>query len=364
MKKIKVNLDRKKTLTYEICIGRDILDRVGPIMTKNNWASRYIIITDSNVADLYGGRVLSSLREIGIGAEMISFAAGETSKNFENMLNIVEGLIAMGADRKCGLIALGGGVVGDIAGFIASIFMRSVPYVQIPTTLLAMVDSSIGGKTGIDLRAGKNILGSFYQPKGVFIDLDFINTLPAREFNNGMAEVIKYGIIDDEELFRQLEEEISALQDREPGFLERIISISCRIKKGIIEIDETEKGLRRILNFGHTIGHAVEAESGFAIAHGEAVSIGMAVSARISEKMKYLSPEDRARIESLIASAGLPCRIPDSITTEGILSRIRVDKKKEGDNLHFVLIKKIGMPFINGSVSEPALRDVIEELRK
>jgi 3-dehydroquinate synthase len=268
-----------------------------------------------------------------------------------------------GADRQSGVVALGGGVVGDIAGFLASIFMRGIPYIQVPTTLIAQVDSSIGGKTGIDLASGKNLLGTFAQPKAIFINIGFLKTLPLEELNNGLAEIIKYGIIDDPFILEELEKQPGAMASRDEGLLERIVAKCCGIKKGIVEIDETEKGIRRILNFGHTLGHAIEAESGYAIAHGRAVVLGMLGAAKISEKMGYLQEKDKKRIEKLVASLELPCRIPENIGTEAILSRLQSDKKKEGDSVRFVLLKKIGMPFMNGSVPENILRDVIKELK-
>lgn len=364
MKKIKVNLDKKICSSYEICIGYDILDRIGLIIAKSLPARNYVIITDSNVSALYGCALLERLRGMGLKTDMIEFPAGEDAKNISTALTIVERLLQLGADRKSAILALGGGVVGDMAGFIASAFMRSIPYMQIPTTLMAQVDSSIGGKTAIDLKEGKNLLGTFYQPKGVFIDVKFLETLSETEFNNGLAEVIKYGIIEDVEFFCFLEENLKAIKERDQGVLEKIIENSCRIKKGIVEIDERELGIRRVLNFGHTIGHAIEAESGYTISHGIAVSLGMVATARISEKLYDLPGEDRKRIENLIEAVGLPCRIPQTATTAGILMRLKTDKKKEGDVIHFVLLKKMGMPFVNGSVSESVLHDTVEGLKK
>lgn len=364
MKKIKVNLDKRISSSYEICIGYDILDRIGLIIAKNVPARHYVVITDSNVSTLYGQPLLNRLRGMGLSADMVDFPAGEKSKNVGTTLAIVERLIELGTDRSSALLALGGGVVGDMTGFIASTFMRSIPYINIPTTLMAQVDSSIGGKTAIDLREGKNLLGTFYQPKGVFIDVKFLDTLPETEFYNGLAEVIKYGIIEDVELFHFLEEHISDIKGRDYGVLVKIIESSCRIKKGIVEIDERDNGLRRILNFGHTIGHAVEAESAYTVSHGIAVSLGMAAAVRISEKLHSFPSEERNRIENLMDSLELPLRIPQSVSTDGILSKLKMDKKKEGNMIHFVLLKKMGMPFINGGVPESVLRETLEGLRK
>jgi len=364
MKKIKVNLDKKVSSSYEICIGYDIVDRIGLIIAKNLPARHYLIITDSNVSALYGEAFLNRLRGMGISVDMIDFPAGEDSKNITSALAIVERMIELGADRSSALLALGGGVVGDMTGFIASTFMRSVPYINVPTTLMAQVDSSIGGKTAIDLPEGKNLLGTFYQPKGVVIDVKFLDTLPEVEFHNGLAEVIKYGIIEDIELFRFLEEHVKAIKERDCEILVKIIENSCRIKKGIVEIDEKDKGLRRILNFGHTIGHAIEAESHYTVAHGVAISLGMVAAVRISEKLYDLPGEERNRIENLMKTVGLPCRIPHTVTNNGILSRLKMDKKKEGSVIHFVLLKKMGMPFINGGVPESVLGETLEGMRK
>jgi len=363
MKKIKVNLDRRTSHSYEICTGTNILDRIGVVIAKNNAASRYAVISDSNVAPLYGEQFLTLMRKMGLNATLLEIAAGETSKNMETTLSVVGKLIALGIDRDSVLIALGGGVIGDLTGFIASLYMRSIPYIQIPTSLLAQVDSSIGGKTGIDLPEGKNLLGTFYQPKMVFIDLHFLATLPEEEFNNGLAEIVKYGIIDDRELFAILEEKIEAVKNRDMDILEMIVRRAGKIKKGIVEIDEKDVGIRRILNFGHTIGHALEASSEYTVSHGNAVAVGMIAAARTSEKLHHLSPADRSRIEHLISAMGLLDHIPEQVKTADIISRMRSDKKKKGDAIHFVLLKKIGVPFINGSVDEGLVQDIIEELR-
>jgi 3-dehydroquinate synthase len=364
MTRIEVNLEKKPSTSYEIYIGQNILDRMGLVITKKNWASRYIIITDSNVSPLHGDRVQAALKEMGLKVDQIDFPAGEASKNIQTIFSIIHRMIEVGADRTSALIALGGGVVGDITGFVASIYMRGIPYIQVPTTLLAQVDSSIGGKTAIDLPQGKNILGTFHQPKGVFIDLAFLKTLPPREFGNGLAEIVKCGIIDDPELLSLLEKEAEAIRNQDMILLEKIIARTCRIKKGIVEIDEMETGLRRILNFGHTIGHAIEAESGYSISHGEAVSVGMVAAANISDRLKYLPSEDRERIRSLIRMIGLTDRIPPTLSTDGVSSRIKRDKKKEGDIVRFVLLKKIGVPFVNGGVPEALVRETIEALKK
>jgi 3-dehydroquinate synthase len=363
MNQIKVQLDSQTSHSYKIYIGRDIIDRVGVLLNKGNWINRYVIITDSRVKALHGKRVLDTLRQMDLKIDLIDFPAGEVSKNIQTCLQLVEKLIALSADRHTALIALGGGVTGDMTGFIASIYMRGLPFFQLPTTLMAQVDSSIGGKTGIDLPVGKNLLGTFYQPQAVFVDLTFLQTLPDVEFNNGLSEILKHGIIEDPQLLTSLEEEAQAVKQKDFKLLERIITKSCRIKKRIVEMDEKEGGLRRILNFGHTLGHAVEAESGYALSHGQAVAIGMVYAATLSEKLNYLPRADRERIESLIKVFDLPHRIPKDLETKALMSRLNKDKKKEGSLIPFILLKKIGLPFINGDISKTIIRETIEALK-
>jgi len=363
MKKMKVYLDRRQSRSYEICIGYDIIDRIAMMIAGSRVAGRYVIMTDDCVGSLYGGTLLDHLRNMGVSADMVIFPAGERSKNFQTVLNLAGQLLTLGADRQTALIALGGGVVGDLTGFIASIFMRGVPCIQIPTTLMAQVDSSIGGKTAIDLTQGKNLLGTFCQPAGVFMDIKCLDTLPESEYQSGLAEVVKYGVIDSEALFQQLEGGVESIRSRKRPFLEEVIETSCMIKKGIVEMDEREQGLRRILNFGHTLGHALESASEYRFSHGSAIALGMIGAARLSQKL-YGLPEDQCeRVERLIASLGLICRIPSNMATRDILAGLQRDKKKEGDTVHFVMLKKIGLPFINGGVPAQLLRETIEELK-
>ena len=363
MKKIRLNLDRKTARSYDIHVGRDILDRAGLLLAKNNWASRYAVVSDSRVASLYGDEVLALLRRMDLKVDRIEFPEGEASKTVPTCLGIIEKMAALGMDRTSAVIALGGGVTGDVAGFAASIFMRGIPCIQIPTTLLAQVDSSIGGKTGVDTEAGKNYIGTFHQPKAVFSDISFLKTLPEAEIRNGLAEIVKYGIIESPEILDLLEGQAEALLQRDAALLESLVLKCCRIKKGIVELDEKDTGLRRILNFGHTVGHALEAESDFRLSHGDAVSIGMAAAVSVSERMRYLSAEDRERILALIRGLGLADRVPRDLAVEGILSRLKKDKKKQGSAVHFVLLKRPGMPFLNGGVPEPLIRETVEELR-
>ena len=363
MKKLKVHLDRKQSQSYEICIGYDIFDRIAVMIANSRIAARYAIVTDDCVGSLYGEMLLAHLAGVGVRSDLIVFPAGERSKNVRSVLDVTGKLLDLGVDRKSALIALGGGVTGDLAGFIGSVYMRGIPCIQVPTTLLAQVDSSIGGKTAIDLPQGKNLIGTFSQPAAVFIDIKCLDTLPAAEYQNGLAEVAKYGIIDSEDLFRKLEGGAEMIRSRNRPFLEAVIQSACTIKKGIVEMDEREQGLRRILNFGHTLGHALETVSGYRLAHGNAVAVGMIAAARISQKLHGLPAEDLKRIEGLVASLSLACRIPRDLALEDILTALQRDKKKDGDAIHFVLLKKIGLPFVNGGVPDNLLRETIEELR-
>ena len=363
MRLIKVSLDKKSSASYEIRIGYKIIDRIALIIAKNFNAGRYVLITDNSVGSLYAKQMMDSFKDVGLNINLLEFPAGESSKNINTVQDIVGKLLELGADRGTMLIALGGGVVGDMVGFIASIYMRGIPYIQIPTTLIGQVDSSIGGKTAIDLPHGKNLLGTFHQPRSVFVDLFFLETLPQKELNNGLAEIIKYGIIDDEKMFRMLEENMEAIKNRDSALLTKLVENCCRIKKSIVEIDEKEQGLRRLLNFGHTLGHAIEAVSKYTILHGEGVALGMIAAARISQKKKYLDIAQVKRIEEIIQRAALPVKIPRYFSADEIISRLAMDKKKKDDIVHFVLLKKIGMPFVNGGIEDKLIADVIEEMR-
>jgi 3-dehydroquinate synthase len=239
-----------------------------------------------------------------------------------------------------------------------------VPYVQIATTLVAQVDSSVGGKTGIDLPEGKNLLGTFYQPKAVFIDLSLLKTLSDNDFKNGLAEIIKYGIISDEKMFELLEQDRAAVVERQPPVMRTLVERSCRIKARIVEMDEQEGGLRRILNFGHTIGHAVEAASDYRLTHGEAVAVGMAAAAKMSDKLGFLDERSCQRIIAVIRQYGLPTEIPKYFNTEDILGFMASDKKAVGTHLHFVLIRRIGVPFVTAEVPQSVIIDVIEGLSR
>jgi 3-dehydroquinate synthase len=364
MERIRVNLEKSVKDSYEIVIGEDVIERAGLTTKVKDEIDRYVIVTDSNVNPLYGQQVLERLKETTRPVDIIEVPAGENSKSLETVLGVARRLVGLGASRKSLLIALGGGVVGDVTGFVASTYMRSIPYVQIPTTLLAQVDSSVGGKTGVDLPEGKNLVGTFYQPKAVYIDLSVLKTLSDRDFGNGLAEIIKYSIIANDGLFELLEQEKAGIENRDISLMKSLVGRSCKIKADIVEVDEKESDLRRILNFGHTLGHALEAASNYGLSHGQAVAVGMVGAAMISRKLDHLDEGSLARVIALIESYGLPTTIPSGMETARITGFMATDKKAVGGQLHFVLTKAIGAPFVTPDVPSGVVVEAIEELRR
>lgn len=362
MNEINVTLRRVEDRSYDIIVGCRILRNLGETLRKRGMAGSLVIVTDSIVEKLWGQRILDGLQSSGICAEMMAFPAGEKSKKTEVVENLARGLVRKGADRKTILVALGGGVVGDISGFLASIFLRGVPYVGIPTTLLAQVDSSVGGKTGVDLPEGKNLLGTFYQPRFVFIDVSFLSTLPDEEFFNGLAEVIKYGVILDKEFFEFLETMRAKIVNRDEESLERIVSRCCALKRNVVVEDEKESGLRRILNFGHTIGHALEALSNYRLRHGHAIAIGMVTASYMATALGICPKEETERLEKVISSYNLPNRIPEKFSPGDIVKKLKYDKKRYGKKLTWVLPSKIGAVELVSQLSEKQITGVLEHL--
>ncbi len=348
---------------YDILIGPGLLTEIGKMLRSDPIGESYFIITDSNVEDYVGIDLMALMGNEGLSVDMLSFPAGEASKNMDTVVTLARALLERGADRKSAILALGGGVSGDIAGFLASIYMRGIPFAQIPTTLLAQVDSSVGGKTGVDLPDGKNLLGTFYQPRRVFADIGVLSTLSQSELKNGLAEVVKYGMIRDPGLFQLLEEKWWDIVNLEPMVTAHIVKVSCAIKADVVANDEFEGGLRRILNFGHTVGHAVEAGAGYQIPHGEAVAIGMMVVSRLSVYKALMPEEDLKRLDALLEKLGLPRHVPSNIATEEILNLTRHDKKVQGGRVHFVLSKGIGKTLITDEISNEELARAIEGSR-
>lgn len=340
MANVKVSLGQR---SYRIQIESGLLQYAGKLCAKTGLSGLCAIISDANVEPLYATALLKSLENAGFVANLVTLPAGEKAKDLKVINEIYDKLAEFRLERKSFVVALGGGVVGDAAGFVAATYLRGIPFVQIPTTLLAQVDSSVGGKVGVNLKAGKNLVGSFHQPKLVLCDLDTLKTLPDREFKAGLAEVIKYGIIYDAKFFRWLEKEMPRILLREPKLLARIVARCCEIKAEVVGQDETETGLRAILNFGHTIGHAIEAISGYGkYLHGEAISIGQVLEARISQRLLGLRVEEVNRIEKLFAAAGLPIAIKLAAQKDKLFAAMAVDKKSSGGEVKFVLPEKIG----------------------
>ena len=357
MKDLTVGLEER---SYPIIIKQGLLDEIGSELQRNPFAKRYAIIADDDVAALFAERLLASLSNNGIEAEIITFPHGEGSKNLATVAELSSKLARLGFDRKDGLLALGGGVTGDITGFVAACYMRSIPFAQIPTTLLSQVDSSVGGKTGVDIPEGKNLIGAFYQPKAVYIDSQILQQLPQSEFLNGLAEVIKYGVIYDRDFFQFLEMGRKDILALDLQFIEDVIARCCKIKAAIVEADEKESDFRRILNFGHTFGHAVEAVSEYKLAHGSAVAMGMVAVSELAVLKGILDPREKERIENLIREFGLPVTIPQEYDRARIQEYLLTDKKTIGGKVFFVLPTKIGKVIITDEVEPELIEKALE----
>ncbi len=307
---VRVPLIERRDASYDIVVGRGLLAELPRLLREACPAVRYAVISDSHVAKLYGARLVARLHEGKLPAELFEFPAGEWNKTRETWAALSDRMLGAELGRDCAVVACGGGVVGDVAGFVAATYLRGVPYVQLPTTLLAMIDSSIGGKTGVDVPRGKNLLGAFHQPRLVVADLEVLDSLPPAQLAAGMAEAVKHGVIADALYFEFLEAAASALLARDAAALERAVTRSIEIKAEVVSADEREAGRRAILNFGHTVGHAVEAAAKFAVLHGEAVAIGMACEAQLAETLAIATPGTAARVRGLLERFGLPLALP------------------------------------------------------
>lgn len=328
--------------SYPILIGEGILNTIGKHLSDIGFPKRIAIVSNEMISDLYAEQVCASLAAAGFDLLLINLPEGEQFKNLKTLQILYDELISNNFDRGSGLLALGGGVIGDIAGFAAATFLRGIPFVQVPTTLLAQVDSSVGGKTAVNHPLGKNLIGSFYQPELVLIDVETLNSLDQREISAGLAEVIKYGVIHDQEFFIWLENNVLGLKGREVKVLITAVKRSCQIKADIVEVDEKEGSIRAFLNYGHTFGHAIEALSGYGEwKHGEAVAVGMVVAAKISVLQGMSKPEDTERIINLLESFGLPV-IPPNYPLSDYVAAMQRDKKVKQGTLSLVLNQGIG----------------------
>lgn len=360
---VPVSLGAPTDDSYNIIIARGLLPQIPALIKKIQGEKglkihRVAVITDSKLIKIYGKQLVALF---GAGSSLLHFPAGEASKCREMKNYLEDNLISAKFGRDSAIIAFGGGVVGDLAGFVASTYFRGVPYFQVPTSIIAQVDSSIGGKTAIDLPAGKNLIGGFYQPKGVFIDVDLLDTLPEEEFVNGLAEVVKHAMIMDRKLFEFLEENVSAILSKDKKILVEMLKRSCAIKAEVVGKDLKETNLRKILNFGHTVGHALETLSDYGLNHGRAVSIGMAAEAFISLKAGFLSAEKDLRLSRLIRRFGLPTKLPSESPPEEIMKAMGMDKKNEKGKVHYTLPSGIGeMKRIHGKYAIPVNVSLVE----
>ena len=347
--------------SYVIKVGGSLLSRLGAECAQLKLGQRCAVITDTNVARHFAKAAVKSLAASGFKPVLITVPAGEKSKRLAVVEKCYDQLAAHRLERKSFIVALGGGVVGDLAGFVAATYLRGIPFVQVPTSLLAQVDSSVGGKTGVNLTAGKNLVGAFYQPRLVLCDLDTLAKLPRREYVSGLAEVVKYGVIYDAVLFAQLERHLPKLLQRDAATLAAVVARCCEIKAAVVGEDETESGLRAILNFGHTIGHAIENSSGYGkFLHGEAIAIGQVAAAKLSQKILGLPSDDVARIEKLFVQAGLPVEIKvNAARRKKLFAAMLLDKKVSGGEVKFVLAEKIGKVKFGCRVATKAINGVL-----
>ena len=361
MERIKVDLDSR---SYEIIIGQDILGQIGAAVKRLNLTPKILIISNASIAGLYADKIKDSLEQAGFEVKVVTVPEGEKSKSIKEAEFLYNKMLDLRLDRNASILSLSGGVIGDLSGFVAATYMRGIAYVQAPTTLLAQVDSSVGGKTGLNLPRGKNLVGAFYQPRLVYIDTDVLKTLSDDELKAGLAEVVKYGVIRDKKLFEYLEENIDKILKKDPALLEHIIACSCRIKAEVVSEDERESGLRAILNYGHTIGHAIEATSGYGMyKHGQAVAIGMVYAGRIALKLEMISQEELQRQTDLLKKIGLPVELPDMDLTK-ITEAILLDKKIEADKIRFILPQRIGKVIIHPDISLDLIKEVLSTQNK
>jgi 3-dehydroquinate synthase len=338
--------------SYNIDIDAGNLPRLGEFVLSTGATTHAVVITDKNVAANHAVTAVEALHERGIRVDLATIDPGETSKSLGTCEALWDALARLGADRRTVVVAVGGGVVGDVAGFIAATYARGLPFVQVPTTLLAQVDSSVGGKVGINLRAGKNLVGAFWQPRGVLIDTLVLASLPDREYRAGLAEVVKYGVILDADFFQYLEQHIAELNARDANTLTYVVAQCCRLKASVVEHDEREEsGLRAVLNYGHTFGHAFETVTAYGtLLHGEAVSIGMMCAARLAHSLGRVEPLFVSRQHELLTSLGLPTTTP-SVDTKAFVAAMQRDKKVEHGKLRFVLPLRLGQVELVGDVS-------------
>ncbi|MBD2168843.1 3-dehydroquinate synthase [Calothrix membranacea FACHB-236] len=359
---INVNLPQQ---SYEIAIAPGSLDQLGEKMTSLQLGKKVLVVSNPTIFKHYGDRAINSLKTAGFEVASCILPAGERFKNLNSIQKIYDAALENRLERSATIVALGGGVIGDMAGFAAATWLRGISVVQVPTTLLAMVDSAIGGKTGVNHPQGKNLIGAFHQPRLVLIDPEVLKTLPVREFRAGMAEVIKYGVIWDAELFAQMEasKHLNQLRYIKPELIETILIKSCQAKADVVSKDEKEAGLRAILNYGHTIGHAVESLTGYRLVnHGEAVGIGMVAAGQIAVELGMWQKEETERQNALIQKAGLPTQLPSGVDIAAIIDALQLDKKVKAGKVRFVLPTQMGVVTVTDEVPADTIRQVLQAM--
>lgn len=359
---INVNLPEQ---SYQIAIAPGIIDQLGQYLADLNLGKKVLVVSNPTIFKHHGEKAIASLTSAGFQVTSYSLPPGERYKNLNSIQKLYDIALENRLERSSTMVALGGGVVGDMTGFAAATWLRGINVVQVPTTLLAMVDSSIGGKTGVNHPNGKNLIGAFHQPRLVLIDPDILKTLPVREFRAGMAEVIKYGVIWDAELFSQMEasKNLNQLRYVKPELIHNIITHSCQAKADVVGKDEKEAGLRAILNYGHTIGHAVESLTNYRlITHGEGVAIGMVAAGQIAANLGLWQQEETERQNALIQKAGLPTKLPDGVDIEAVIEALQLDKKVKDGKVRFILPTQIGVVKITDDVPSQTIREVLQAM--
>jgi 3-dehydroquinate synthase len=349
--------------SYDIVLGSNLLSSVGELLVQLTQASHVFLITDNHLLESHAQTAAESLQASGLRCDRGVIPAGESYKTVAECERMWRELLAVRADRKTVVVALGGGVIGDMAGFIAASYARGLRFFQIPTTLLSQVDSSVGGKVGVNLPHSKNMVGAFWQPVGVLIDIQTLTTLPDREYRSGLAEVVKYGVILDAPFFGELEQQIAALNDRNPAVLQQVVARCCRLKADVVEKDEREEtGLRAVLNYGHTFCHALETVTGYGRwLHGEAVSIGMVCAARLARLLGRIDVDLEQRQRQLLAALQLPTTLPTGLNHDQLIAAMALDKKVEHGRLRFVLPSELGRVELVGNVDVQLVRQSMAE---
>ncbi|MFC1809993.1 3-dehydroquinate synthase [Patescibacteria group bacterium] len=360
MKNLYVHLKKRIDDSYEISFRTDYLKRLIVDLKKQRWGQKYALICDSKVKKLYGDDLKRKLTKAGIKVELISFPQGEQNKNLKTAEHLLNELSKNEFYRDDAVIAFGGGVTGDLASFVASVYMRGIPYIQIPTTLLSMVDSSVGGKTGVDSSFGKNLIGTICQPQKVYINTDFLKTLPKKQILNGIAESIKSGVIADKKILKLLRKRKTEILNLKPKFTGKLIHRCVKVKARIVELDEKENEIRQILNYGHTFGHAIEKISRFSVQHGEAVAIGMAMINTIGVNNRWLKKKHADRIKNIIKMYGLPTKYP-KMNVKNLMNAMKMDKKVKDGKILYIVPYRIGKVLLTEKISNS---DIIKACKK